>query len=134
MASSETGKVKLSKSKSCGRLSTASSTSSGSSQINQNSPMRKSTRQKQSGSDINLKAKRKYRPKQCCLDDIVFYWLEQCFPKTGELTIYGSSNSFDFGLVQWFLTFFAPWTPKGHKNFHGPLKFLEHCRWTPKSL
>ncbi len=50
MASGEAGKVKLSKSKSCGRLSTTGSTSSGSSQINQNSPMRKSTRQKQSGS------------------------------------------------------------------------------------
>ena len=24
-------------------------------------------------------------------------------------------------LRQWFLTFFAPWTPKSENNFHGPL-------------
>ena len=36
--------------------------------------------------------------------------------------------------MQWFLTFFAPWTPKGQKKFDGPLKFLEHCWWTPISL
>jgi len=36
-------------------------------------------------------------------------------------------------LEQWFLTFFAPWTPKGPKNFHGPLKFSKHCWWTPIS-
>jgi len=37
-------------------------------------------------------------------------------------------------LNQWFLTFFAPWTPKGRNHFHGPLEFLEHCRCTPISL
>lgn len=79
MASSETGKVKLSKSKSCGRLSTASSTSSGSSQINQNSPMRKSTRQKQSGSDINLKAKTKTMLFGCF--SFVLVGLGTVFPK-----------------------------------------------------
>ncbi len=25
-------------------------------------------------------------------------------------------------VVQWFLTFFAPWTPKSKNNFHGALK------------
>jgi len=27
-------------------------------------------------------------------------------------------------LGQWFLTFFAPWTPKSLNKFHGPLKYL----------
>jgi len=26
------------------------------------------------------------------------------------------------GIAQWFLTFFAPWTPKSWNKFHGPLK------------
>ncbi len=29
-----------------------------------------------------------------------------------------------YPLDPWFLTFFAPWTPKGSKSFHGPLKFF----------
>ena len=26
-------------------------------------------------------------------------------------------------LIQWFLTFFAPWTPKSEKNFHRPINY-----------
>jgi hypothetical protein len=47
---SETAKVKLSKSKSCGRLSSAASTGSGAQpNLNQNNPTKKGSRQRQSG-------------------------------------------------------------------------------------
>ncbi len=47
---SETVKVKLSKSKSCGRLSSAASAGSGAQpNINQNNPTKKGSRQRQSG-------------------------------------------------------------------------------------
>ena len=37
-------------------------------------------------------------------------------------------------LGQCFLTFFAPWTPKSRKNFHGALNYQSVLWWTPEYL
>jgi len=47
------------------------------------------------------------------------------------MTIFGLDRDTWDSLDQWFLNFFAPWTPNSPKNFHGPLKLSKNFWWTP---